>query len=120
MGEQLTVTEAARFAGVDGDTVRRWCDSGRLAHMRTAGNHRRIDRDALEMLLSPGQPRRTATVDPLRRLATWAAVTDEWAGWAPGPNVGSQSLRSAEVDLRGLIRNLGYLLNEVEDELDRR
>ena len=120
MGEQLAVREAARIAGVDGDTIRRWCDSGRLAHFRTAGNQRRIDRDALESLLTPGVPRRAASVDPLTQIGTWASMTDEWAGWEPGTLVGETALRSAEVDLRGLIRNLGYMLTEVEDELDRR
>ena len=34
---QLTVTEAARIAGVSAATVRRWCDLGQLPHQRTSG-----------------------------------------------------------------------------------
>ena len=116
----LAVKEAARIAGVDGDTIRRWCDAGRLPHIRTAGNQRRIDRDALDVLLTPGSVRRAGQLDPLSQVATWAAVSDEWPGWEPGPGVSTHRLAAAEVDLRAVVRNLSDLLTEVEDELDRR
>jgi excisionase family DNA binding protein len=38
----LTVVQAAVVAGVHASTIRRWCDDGLLASIRTLGNQRRI------------------------------------------------------------------------------
>ena len=35
--------QVAELLGVSVDTVRRWCDEGRLATTRTAGGHRSVD-----------------------------------------------------------------------------
>lgn len=40
---QLRVSEAAALLGVSDDTVRRWCDSGRLAVTKDKGGRRIID-----------------------------------------------------------------------------
>jgi molybdopterin-binding protein len=39
--------QVAELLGVSVDTVRRWCDEGRLATTRTGGGHRMIDGSAL-------------------------------------------------------------------------
>jgi molybdopterin-binding protein len=36
-------TQVAELLGVSPDTVRRWCDDGRLKSTRSAGGHRQID-----------------------------------------------------------------------------
>lgn len=36
-------TDVARLLGVTADTVRRWCDEGRLASTKSDGGHRRIE-----------------------------------------------------------------------------
>jgi molybdopterin-binding protein len=44
--------QVADLLGVSVDTVRRWCDEGRLATKRSAGGHRTIDGAALAKYLS--------------------------------------------------------------------
>ena len=46
-----TIGQAAQQLGVSTDTLRRWEDEGRIAPIRTAGNHRRYTREDIETLL---------------------------------------------------------------------
>ncbi len=47
MSVLFTPRQAAGLLGVSESTVRRWCDAGFIATTRTAGGHRRIQRQAL-------------------------------------------------------------------------
>lgn len=47
----LTTTQAAALAAVAPSTIKRWADQGVLPSVRTAGGHRRFDRNALERYL---------------------------------------------------------------------
>jgi len=38
----LKLDEAGKYFGVEGVTVRRWLDAGKLAGTRTPGGHRRV------------------------------------------------------------------------------
>jgi excisionase family DNA binding protein len=60
----LSLGPAARFVGVDPDTLRRWADAGRIDVFTTPGGHRRFDRRALERLRAS----RRARVQPLASL----------------------------------------------------
>jgi hypothetical protein len=61
----LTLGEAARHAEVSPETMRRWCDSGKVAHERTASGGRLIEAASLQQYLgtrakaasSPQEPR---------------------------------------------------------------
>ena len=44
----LTPTDAARLLGVSPDSVRRWCEQGRIPGYRTPGGHWRIARRDLD------------------------------------------------------------------------
>lgn len=44
---KYSITEAAKFLGVDISTLRRWEDSGKIKPERTPGGHRRYDKDML-------------------------------------------------------------------------
>ncbi len=44
--------QVAELLGVSVDTVRRWCDEGRLATTRTEGGHRLVDGSDLARLLT--------------------------------------------------------------------
>ena len=56
--ELITLSEAARLAGVDRDTVRAWADKGDLAVVRqTGGRADRVRRGDLERLLEKRRPR---------------------------------------------------------------
>lgn len=43
--------EVAKMMRVDPKTVTRWCDSGRLACIRTLGGHRRIPESAVRKMM---------------------------------------------------------------------
>ena len=47
-GALLTSTAAAEALGVAVSTLKRWADDGTIAHVRTAGGHRRFRRDVIE------------------------------------------------------------------------
>lgn len=51
----LRVGEAARLIGVHRDTVQRWCRTGALACVVTAGGHFRIDARALDKFVPKQQ-----------------------------------------------------------------
>lgn len=59
MSEVLRSGEAASLLGISVDTVRRWCDDGRLAHTRGPGGQRLIDAADLARILTE-----TAPADP--------------------------------------------------------
>lgn len=61
----LTPTEAARLLGASPDSVRRWCEQGRIPGYRTPGGHWRIARKDLDQ------------VDAFRRALD--AVSKVWA-----------------------------------------
>jgi excisionase family DNA binding protein len=46
----LTPTEAARLLGSSPDSVRRWCEQGRIPGYRTPGGHWRIARKDLDQV----------------------------------------------------------------------
>lgn len=52
MSKFLRPGEAAALLGTSVDTVRRWCDDGRLAHTRGSGGQRLVDGAALARLLT--------------------------------------------------------------------
>ena len=57
----MTSTEAAALLGASPTSVKRWADSGLLPCVKTAGNHRRFTREALEAFVHresdvPSQP----------------------------------------------------------------
>jgi excisionase family DNA binding protein len=45
--EAFSTSEVARFCHVTPDTIRKWCEAGRLRVFKTPGGHRRIRRDDL-------------------------------------------------------------------------
>lgn len=44
--------QVARALGISQSTIKRWCDSGKIAFVRTQGGHRRIERQALDQFLA--------------------------------------------------------------------
>jgi len=99
----LTPAEACDLAGVGPTTLKRWADAGVLAHVKTAGGHRRFVRSELERFLSrnrhvgpPDAPDPNPWIGRLLgslpheveaellfargRLGSWHAVADELGG----------------------------------------
>ncbi|MFW6336655.1 MAG: helix-turn-helix domain-containing protein [Phycisphaeraceae bacterium] len=63
----LTTTQAAAEAGVSPATIRRWCDSGRIASTRAPrpGSHRRIYPLWFRTTL-PAVSKKSSTAAPMR------------------------------------------------------
>ena len=126
--EWLSVTEAARAAGVSPDTVRRWCDAGRLTSLRTAGGHRRISTEALSSMLTDG-PSTYVTLDRHTRdlasvFAAWRDQVSELRPFEARSFDDPTGLRSALVELEGpigtsgLLDELSGLCEEIRQALD--
>jgi excisionase family DNA binding protein len=66
MSDLITSAEAARLAGVGPTAIKRWADSGLLPCVKTAGGHRRFERQEVERFMRNG-----------------AAVEEsgDWSGW---------------------------------------
>jgi excisionase family DNA binding protein len=43
----ISLPEAARLLGIGATTLKRWCGSGQVPHVRTPGGHRRFSRNAI-------------------------------------------------------------------------
>lgn len=126
----LTVREAARLAGVDDDTIRRWTDKGRLVHRRTPGGHRRIAEADLVALLEPpdGAGARAATPagTPDVAVEVWAEAAADWFDWSPPSHVSDDRLVEMRAAIQGysgtggLIGALTALVDVIDDELAER
>lgn len=55
----MSVSMAAKYAGVCVNTMRKWADEGLVDGDRTPGGHRRIDRESIDRMLG-GQARAEA------------------------------------------------------------
>ena len=111
----LTVREAARLAGVDNDTIRRWADSGRVAHQRTPGGHRRIEQTSLQQALAPrSKITAAAHQDPLAAITSMIADCDQWWGWRPAKHLSDDDLATVIAQ----IERPGGLLNALQDLAD--
>jgi len=51
MAIDFTISEAARYLGVSGPTLRRWDRAGKFRSLRTIGNHRRYNKQMLDKFL---------------------------------------------------------------------
>ncbi len=67
MSEVLRPGEAAALLGLSVDTVRRWCDDGRLAHTRDANGRRLVDAADLARLLTETAPDNATADRPVAR-----------------------------------------------------
>lgn len=72
MGTSYRPGQVAEVLGVSVDTVRRWCDEGRLATTRTEGGHRLVEGAALARFLAdratPFEPAAAATQSARNRF----------------------------------------------------
>jgi excisionase family DNA binding protein len=73
----LTLSDAARFLGVDATTLRSWADAGDVRFFRTPGGHRRFDREDLRRLLRSTDPR-PAKPSPRRQGGQPVGSAREW------------------------------------------
>lgn len=52
----LTSSDAAVMLGVSDETIRRWCDDGRVRYLRLPSGHRRFRPEDLDDLLTVVEP----------------------------------------------------------------
>ena len=121
MGEWLTTSGAAKTAGVDPNTIRRWCAQNGLSHSRVHGGHRRIHSDDLDRFLADGKkgkPIDVSNIDVPNRLAEWremaAEIDDSWDDLGRSKD----KLQQAARDILALQATLDRLLVRVEDHVD--
>jgi excisionase family DNA binding protein len=60
MSEWLTTKEAAAYLKVTRRTLYRWMEEGRLRFYELASGRRRVRKEDLDALLTPGEPGSTA------------------------------------------------------------
>ena len=77
-----TPMEVATALGVSQSSIRRWCDSGKLKSIRTAGGHRKLSIDAImQFVRDTGQQISQAGllgVSQLRRQTSFAEIVPEF------------------------------------------
>jgi excisionase family DNA binding protein len=104
--ELLTTGQAARRAGVDASTIRRWERSGKLVSSRTPGGDRRIRACDLATALQPGRVDLAAAAPPQVMVPHWAKVTEGWGAWRPPRYLDADALCRLRIELRYLIDDL--------------
>lgn len=119
--EYLTTSQAARRAGVDTSTIRRWADAGELESSRTGpGGHRRIRTDALDAVLRPATVDLDQAAPPERSIPRWEQVTGGWGGWKPTEKISTDRLAEIRAQARSLIRDLETVVSTITNELSHR
>jgi len=129
----LNVTEASRVAGVSPDTIRRWCDAGKLPSIRTSGGHRRVSLVAVQSLLRDGSALQLGlsreTRDVGEVMENWHDQVDSFRPFDPRAFDDAPSMEKALYALvgagtsalnqpGGLIGALLGLAREYQDALD--
>ncbi len=115
----LSLGPAARLLGVDGDTLRRWADAGRIEAFTTPGGHRRFSRRSIDRLIaarsaatSSAPPTLGATPERLAAAYRRRAVAQPHFRVATTLDPGLRdALRS---DGRGLVDSLVRYLDSTE------
>lgn len=111
MSEVLRPGQAATLLGLSVDTVRRWCDEGRLASTRGKGGQRLIDGADLARLLAQSAPEAGAAAEPV----VAHSARNRFAGLVT--NVVRDKV-AAKVELQaGPFRLVSLMTREAADEL---
>ena len=74
----LSLGAAAEFVGVNGATLRRWADAGKVRVYRTPGGHRRFNPTDLESLLREGSPSRPRPLARTKDSAMGVPAARQW------------------------------------------
>ncbi|MBN1492327.1 MAG: B12-binding domain-containing protein [Phycisphaerae bacterium] len=83
--ELLTPNQVARSIGVSEASIKRWCDKGTVASIRTAGGHRRLPlNEVMRFIRQTGQP----------------IVRPEVLGLPPRTGRGKETLKRAQAQMR--------------------
>ncbi len=136
--DRLTVTQAARFSGVTPNTIRRWCDTGKLPVTRPdASTHRRIAREDLLRIISgppaPAPPHgtsgRRAGITLLDTLAEFDERLAEYLPARPDAFAGNEIDRlrrllgghlAVDNGTAGLLGMLRALMHDLDGEAEDR
>ena len=76
----MATAEVAALAGVGVSSVKRWAEQGLLPFLRTAGGHRRFERDLVDRFLRDQQ----AAAPPTASRRAGGALTEGWIAWLLG------------------------------------
>lgn len=127
--ERVSVSKAAKHAGVSRDTIVRWCNSGRLPCTRAPGGHRRILIADLNALLNGKSPSGNPDVAPLSMMELVTRLDDlleDLLPYSPPAGTTDDELKQllgvleGPLGLGGLIRSLEELRKDAKAALSYR
>lgn len=119
----VPVREAARIAGVDPRTIRRWADSGQIMARLTPGGHRQISLAGLGASYSSAQRVGSDTpidVEPDAALPEWTASAALWHLWRPPRRLSDDDVARLRLDAEQLVRILTELRETLTGDLAER
>jgi excisionase family DNA binding protein len=119
----VRIREAARLAGVDPRTIRRWADTGRIPARVTPGGQRQISVAGLGASYSPGKrvvERHPLVIDPDVAVPEWSATCALWYMWHPPRRLSDDEIANLRGDVRRVRTALEDLARTLTEELQDR
>ena len=117
----LSTGEAAKRAGRDKRTIRRWADNGQVVCRKTPSGHRQIAASSLDAVLNAGRGS-GGVASPLAgrlMLERWAAEAGTMGEWVPPRKTSQASLFALQRCVAAVRRTLDEVEGVIEFEIEQ-